>query len=197
MAKSKGKNPLIDQSEEVNSSESQETPKSTEVMSAKNDVDAKLERVYKNAKTIHHDLYKLTVAKFKKNLAVSGSDQLLLDDVEHCHYFHSVDSNGRPQTHSSSIGGHFHVMEIKQQKNGAPLVRCASGPVQFGRKPYIDAKGKKKFKTVVIPINDFDSHTHEVQYLASSEVKQRVANMEATQVDSYWQNYAAPPKEVL
>lgn len=194
MAKSKG-NPFV--KEDSNESPTQKEAALQVAGGLIEEIDQKIQRVYKDAKTIHHDLYKLEVGSFMKNLAVSGSDDLDLVKVEHCHFFHTVNSEGKQQTNSSMIAGHFHIMKITPQKDGPPKVTCASGPMMFARKSTIDAKGKRKFKTVIVPINDYDNHTHKVTYLRSTEVKQRVINTEAVQVETHWGSHAAPPPEVI
>lgn len=71
---------------------------------------------------IHH-LVKLMPAKMKKNMSYNPH-QAKIVEVEHCHFFHSVDSRGVPQTKTNSVGGHYHdvSMVMGKDENGKDVV---------------------------------------------------------------------------
>jgi hypothetical protein len=150
------------------------------------------QRLYNTQKTIHHDLYKLNVAQFQKNLNSMPGDVPDYRGVEHCHFFHTVDSNGRAQANCSSIAGHFHVMKITSNPaGGPPLAECISGPMKMAR-----VRDKKTGKWVKKPIPftdpEIDSHRHEVVYLKSDDIYLRTHNIEAAKVQSVEAQKAAP-----
>ena len=133
------------------------------------------QRVYKNQRTIHHDLYKLEMASFLKNIALPEE----IEDwrkVEHCHFFHTVDSSGKKQEYCSPVGGHFHKIEIQPNPDGGPpLIKTVSGPLKFVRR-----KVRGKWQKEIAPVNDQDNHTHDVIYLRSDDIPLRQTNLEAT-----------------
>jgi len=138
-----------------------------------------IQRRYKDSSKLHHDLFKLKVADMQKNIAWDGTEDLR--SVEHCHFFHTVDSDGKVLTNSSAIGGHFHKMEVVVNDDGVPMVKCISGPVRFAKK-----KNRRtgKWEKVIAPTNDFDYHTHEIEYLKSEEITVRKTNIEAVQMQT-------------
>lgn len=126
------------------------------------------QRVFKTDKKIMHDLYKLEVAEFQKNIAMDG-EMPRYEPTAHCHYFHTVDKNGSPQTKCSPIASHFHIME----KTEEGVYKC-SGP----KKMLLDPRTKKRF------IADLpgDTHTHDTTYMGSEEFKRSKLNAEAVKL---------------
>lgn len=135
---------------------------------------------FSKSKEIIHDLFKLEFARMQKNVAVDEQEPQWVA-VEHCHFFHTVDSNGKKQTTSASIGGHFHLMEVIEPESSEdmPIVRCVSGPMQWARK-----KINGKFKRVAIPIvsTEIDDHRHDVEWIRQDIVSIRQTNTEAVKV---------------
>lgn len=136
-------------------------------------------RVFSSQKEFVHDLFKFEVAKFKKNIAIDGYEPEYID-AEHVHFFHSITSDGKPQTRTNSVGGHFHKVKLTPQTNGQPpLVECLSGPL----KEVVKIQYGKRIKTEV-PFNDVDTHTHEVKYEKSNVIVERIRNIEAAKAES-------------
>jgi hypothetical protein len=130
-------------------------------------------RRLKGTKRLHHDLFKLKIAKFKKilgipdiNLLKKNPELVRIVDVEHCHFFHSVDSNGRPQKYSNSIGGHCHEIKVYMDEHGVLQAEC--GPPL-----------RRLDKSRAEPKEQYDYHTHEIEYIESEEFTARVANQDA------------------
>lgn len=144
-------------------------------------------RIFRGNVKIHHDLFKLEVSIMKKNVAWDGTLELV--SVEHCHFFHTVDSDGNKQIYSSTIGGHFHDMEVIHTDEGVPLVKCVSGPKQIAKKKNRDTG---KYQKVTIPVNNWDNHTHGIIYLNSHEVTKRKANVEAIKIQTIEAQKIAP-----
>lgn len=143
-------------------------------------------RRMKGATEVFHDLFKLQPASFKKILGVADARLLRTNpngvrmaDVEHCHFFHSVDSNGRPQKYSSSIGSHCHEIKIELNDDGSFVAECGPPLRKFGN-------------SRVEMGESYDKHTHEIVYVESEQFKARVANQDAVIYKSKFTTPAAP-----
>jgi len=131
-------------------------------------------RAFRGSSKVMHDLYKLDVAQMLKNVAIEGQDADF-QKVEHCHFYHTVDSKGQAQTLCSPIGGHFHVIEIVTPATAEdPAVLKCSGPLKYVLDPNTKRKKMQAYE-------DADTHTHDVTYISSEEFKPRKINMEAAQ----------------
>lgn len=143
-------------------------------------------RKLKGSKNVYHDLFKLKNAPMVKILGVP--DPVLMKkaphlvrtvQLEHCHIFHSIDSNGRPQKYSTHIGGHCHEIKVNLNPDGSFKVEC--GPPL------------RRFKNSrVEPVEPYDTHTHEVEYIESIELQARKANQEAVKYASSFQPAPLP-----
>jgi len=132
-------------------------------------------RVFKGQVEIFHDLFVLSTAKMLRDTSYNQqpSEDTLIP-VDHQHFFHTVDSNGKKQTTCSPIGGHFHVMELISEAEGdKPATYRCGPPVKI-----IKQKVAGKFRDVAVPIA-YDFHTHDVVYHHSGVIKMRVGNAEA------------------
>lgn len=128
------------------------------------------QRNLKGTRKVHHDLFKLKSTTFLKNLGLPSKPHWI--PTEHCHFFHTRDSNGRLMTHASSIGGHTHRVTVKVV-DGLFVAEC--GPAE------IKVKGDR---VVQFPN---DQHTHEIEYLWSEEVEARKMNQSAAKVMEAYQ----------
>lgn len=139
---------------------------------------APIARVYKGSQEIDHDLFKLVVAKMRRNISWSGGtapeDYVFLD---HCHMFHTFDSSGRKQTRSTKTGGHFHEVTITKT-SGVPRVTI-SGP-----KTEIRKRVNGRVRPMVIDLAD-DDHTHDAEYIRSERIQIRSSNVEAAKVEAF------------
>lgn len=134
------------------------------------------QRIFKKDKIIFHDLFKLEVAKMLKNLFWYKIPPNEYVPIEHCHFFHTFDSSGKKLTTSTSVGGHFHKLELKDMgKGNPPEIIGMSGPLKTVRRK--NEYGKRVKEDV--PVNTVDKHTHKHTYLQSDEVKLRKINSEA------------------
>lgn len=145
-------------------------------------------RFYQGDREMDHDLFRLNVANMVKNVGVDAPDQEpTIVEMAHTHFFHTVDSDGRPQTHSVYIGGHCHKMTVlpASEPGEVPTVIC--GPaVREVRK-----KHRGKFIKVWENLPD-DTHSHEVQYIRSDKIRLRTANAEAANVIAVEAQKTAP-----
>lgn len=134
------------------------------------------QRVFAKDRILIHDLYKLNVATMLKN--ISWTDVPDHVKIEHCHFFHTIDSDGKVQTTSNAVGGHFHEMEVVPTSGGVAVVKCGP-PMKHGK-----VKVRGVWKKTSVPYDDEDNHVHDVQYISSCEIKPRVNNTEALKVIS-------------
>lgn len=143
-------------------------------------------RTLKGTQVFWHDLFKSNVQKMIKCIFARTDDKGVgmqkeedLKQVEHVHFYHSHDSQGRPQTTCVSVGGHYHKITTHDDK-GNPLVDAQGRPrVECGpplRK--VKVKRGKKMVSVEEPVtfgmedgqNVVDKHTHKFAYIDSQEL---------------------------
>jgi hypothetical protein len=140
-----------------------------------------------------HHLFKLGLGKFKKNVALQGEEPKW-EDVEHVHFFHTVLSNGQEQDRSTSVGGHFHLVELVKNPDpaGPPKIVKVSPPMTTARRK----NRYGKMKTTVVPV-EYDDHTHDVHYIGSDEIKPRTVSSEAVKVIGQEASKTAPVQGVI
>jgi hypothetical protein len=139
-------------------------------------------RTYTTTQSKDHDLFKCRLAKFIRDLswAKDGSQR---QEVEHVHFFHTIDSSGRDLKETNNVGGHFHEVKIIPAKDENSLPKVICGPA---RTWVIQGKGKNKKRVMVAPRiavgtdnEEADEHTHEMDYLGSQRIPLRKPNVEA------------------
>lgn len=137
---------------------------------------------FQQSHSFESHLFKLEGANMKKKV-VLGQNNDTIQEVPHAHFFHTVDSSGKPQEHSVAVGGHFHLVTVNYDpQTGEPKATC-SGPMTYG---YV------KNRKVVIDLPDVgtdernrpirDTHTHDVVYQRSSKVVPRTVSVEAVKI---------------
>lgn len=122
-----------------------------------------------------HHLFKTDLKDMKKNVSFKKG-QPQIENLEHSHFFHSVNSDLIPQQFTSTIGGHFHEVTWALNAQGEPYVKSCSGPMthKYVKKP----GGQKRILTKVAwhdGNNDrdiVDDHTHEFTYLHSEKLSE-------------------------
>lgn len=132
----------------------------------------------KSQQKIWHDRYELLPSTGKKNVGIDGRAPKL-EQYDHRHFFHTVDSRGRKQTTSAPLAGHFHVMELVTPASAdgktAAVYKC-SPPLKYVRKrDHMTGQWKRE----VAPATQYDNHTHDVVLRESNEIEPRKINMEA------------------
>jgi len=120
------------------------------------------------------DTFKLDPAVMQKNVSWTLKEQLV--PIEHCHIYHTYDSNGKKLDECNAVGGHKHTLNV-EVINGQFQVSC-SPPIQ-------SAKSET--------ISKIDDHVHAVRYLKSEQLQMRKANMEAAQVATAMYTPVIPP----
>jgi hypothetical protein len=126
-------------------------------------------RVYRDQiRKIDHDLYKLEVAVMQQDKGIEGRSTIFVP-VEHCHFFHSVDSRGAVQKYATSIGGHTHKIDIQKREDGSQNIICGPSIIVSNGKTY-------QMK------NSESVHTHKVIYVGSDVIDVTPVNKEAAKV---------------
>ena len=154
-------------------------------------------------KVLHH-LFKAELAKFKKNLSFKpGSPNI--QQIEHVHYFHSVDSVGLDQQFTNHVGGHCHKITWSVNETGELVASC--GPAVRKRRKITRSGMQTVYEPVFFEDNFIDAnsysedidkpkatkvvdeHRHAMTYLGSDEVDPKILGAsiklppEATQLD--------------
>lgn len=133
------------------------------------------ERVFSGQKKAFHDLFILKTTKMLKLAGLKTDPDPLYVQVDHQHFYHTIDADGKPQTACGSIGGHFHLVEVEKAVDGGiPRVVSCSGPMTMVRR-----KVGTNYKIVPEPLENGDDHVHEVEYIKSDEITLRTKNLEA------------------
>jgi hypothetical protein len=156
-------------------SDEQETPQSTQELKRQ-------PRIYKSTQVVDHDLFKLEVAKMKKNVSFTEIPEVM--SFEHCHIFHTVDSNGKKQHTSTAVGGHHHPVQVVAGVDGVPTLKVGEP------RRWVKRKIRGVMQRVEEPIylngekDEQDTHTHEVSYLGSERITLREPNIEAARFEA-------------
>lgn len=142
----------------------------------KNSIQPDMSANRRTQKVFHH-LFKAAMSMMKKNVSwVKGNPNL--QDVEHVHFFHSVDSYGIPLEYTNDVGGHFHKVEW-QIIDGKPVAKCGPALKKITTR---GPGGLPKTRIVEVQFDDFfndadgrklklvDRHVHEMNYLGWDEL---------------------------
>jgi hypothetical protein len=145
-------------------------------------------RVFGNKFEFKSDLFKLEVAEC--NIDKSWNDVPNLEAVEHVHFFHTFDSDGRKMMRSNAVAGHFHVIEYTEQGDDKPVkITKVSGPMKE-----VKRRIKGKFVKVIEPVTASleDDHTHKPTYRRTENVVARQISAQAVTIESIEANKTAP-----
>jgi hypothetical protein len=143
-------------------------------------------RVFGKKLDLLHDLYKLKVANALRYIGFDEKGHLInpIQDgqfnhmdwtqIEHCHFFHTIDQRGQAQRTCTTINGHFHDVElVSEATDDSPAVYRCSGP----KKVVMDRVNGRMVKRIInVP---FDDHTHDVSYLRSEVLQPRKLSSDA------------------
>jgi len=116
-------------------------------------------RRYSNDLEVDTDTFKLELSYFIKNIGFDDQAPLPTS-VEHCHFFHTYDSSGKPQDKCNSVGGHWHDIKVTLDEEGNLTAECST---PRSNRPLIDN----------------DSHVHKVTYIKSDRIQVRKLNPDA------------------
>lgn len=145
------------------------------------------QRRFQETTTYYSDLFKLQVAKllhwngWKKITKDSPRDRSgnLNEDwmmTEHCHYFHTIDSNGKVQDYCQPVAQHVHKMKVVRDPanpDGLPIVTCEGPPLKW---VITDKYGKRER---ILEPDPHDKHEHNCKYIKSNELTKAKMNSQA------------------
>lgn len=135
---------------------------------------AGFQRVYNNEVMIDSDLFVLGTEKMQKKVPLTKNEYIPID---HQHFFHSHDSDGRVQKVCTPVGNHFHEIELVYTDKG-PVCKCGPPMREGGIKDPDTGEFQKGF----VSFDARDCHTHNVVYIRSTKVSKRKSNLEAAKV---------------
>jgi len=124
-----------------------------------------------------HDLFKASVGTFLKNVSWKYGEPDIRK-VEHCHWFHTFNSQGRPQKYTNVVGGHYHKIDWKVDEKGEMVATCGPALHKIVKK---SRNGSKRKIEQHVQWDDFrenasddekirDRHTHVMEYILSEEM---------------------------
>lgn len=156
-------------------------------------------RSFSKTQVIISDVYKLTVAMVWKQVGVAKHPDIDPKDwkeFEHTHIFRTFSTEGTKHDKCMPTGGHFHEIEweinTEDPLNPEPIIKSISGPMH-----YVQKRKAGKWAKVAVPVNDFDDHTHDLEYIHSQNVEARVTNTEAQKVIAFEAQKGAPVAGVI
>lgn len=164
-----------------------ERPSHTSLSNTSAPASQSYKRTLTGAKKIFTDLFKLAVEKvikyegWEEDKDHPESNPSKFSHWEHTHPFRTYDKKGAKQNLCTPIGGHFHVVEWEDATahDGTPIIKSVSGPKVMGK-----VRIKGRMVSAPVDANDYDTHTHEVEYLRSAEIMVTATNLEATKIMS-------------
>lgn len=145
----------------------------------------------RNQQVIHHHLFKALLSKMKKNISWKRG-QPDIREVEHVHFFHSVNSWAMPQEYTNEVGGHFHKITWDYDANGTPIAKCGPSLKKISVR---GRDGRPVSKIIPVewpnilkehdddPDMIVDAHLHEMSYEGSDVIQsaalKEIANQQA------------------
>jgi hypothetical protein len=116
-------------------------------------VEKKVKRIYSKDMEFPSDLFKLEIANMLKNAGFDDKKPVL-QNVEHCHFYRTYNSNGKKLTQCNFVGGHTHEVTVDVKADGTLVAKCGKA---YG----------SKFN---------DEHTHKTSYVRSDVIAKRKLN---------------------
>lgn len=109
-----------------------------------------IKRSFSGIREIPSDTFKLEVASLTKLISIANMDNVKTS-IEHCHFFHTFDSDGKQMKESNAVAGHKHEVKIEyDEKKNIVSAECMPSM----------------------------GHNHTLTYLKSDNVQVRIRNAE-------------------
>lgn len=155
----------------------------------------KAKRSFSGKVTVTTDLFKLLSAKVIKHDsgATEGAHPEAQSNefthYEHTHPFRTLDKQGQVQDKCVPIAGHFHMIELEPNTvpDEPPVIKSVSPPMVMGMR-----KEHGRIMQKPVPANDYDFHTHDVEYIRSGNFEASKINVEAASVVAAFENKTNP-----
>lgn len=130
---------------------------------------------FRNQQTVEHHLFKAEVAVAKRNRSYQKGVVKLVD-IDHAHFFHTVDSRGRQQTRTTSTNGHYHYIEWGYDDNGDLVAKCGPAMREYTELKRGRTRRKEKPVSWIDDRDDgevtvVDKHVHDMTYMGSDEIQ--------------------------
>lgn len=125
-------------------------------------------------KALHH-LFKSDIKPLKKNVSFQKGI-VKIEELDHSHWFHSINSQLKTQSETTHIAGHFHEVTWGVDTNGRPVITSCSPPIHY--KYESRPSGQKRVKARVEWFDAdrgqtvVDSHVHNFEYRDSEELSE-------------------------
>lgn len=116
--------------------------------------------------------YKLLVTPMQKNQ--SWTEVPNWQTVEHVHWFHTLNSHGKPNDKCNPIAGHFHEIKVELLP-GEKVPTVTVGPAMI----MVTKKVQGILRQVPELYNEPNPHTHEARYIDSHKFKIKQINHNA------------------
>lgn len=139
------------------------------------------QRKYKSTLEFDHDLYCLENTTTFKDMSWREDMEPIWEPMVHKHFFHTFDSDGKPQTRSTATMGHYHPIQLIPSQDGSPP-KIICGPAS--KDMMVKDKRTRQLKKTSVVLDDREAHTHEVTYRHSEKLKARKVNEEALKAQS-------------
>lgn len=158
----------------------------------------RIERVFTSTRKVFCDTFKLLAAPCIKRVGLAMHPNENPQDfmqAEHTHFYFTKDAKGNEQKKCVPIAGHFHEVTLQYNEAdplAAPQVVAVSGPLKLVRR-----KVHGRTQLVSEPVNDYDHHSHDVQYVKTAEIQVGAVNLEAQKVIAYEAQKGAPIAGVI
>lgn len=153
----------------------------------------RVERQYRGSLVLDHDLFKLLPAEMLRNASYTSKPNWVR--MEHAHIFHTIDSNGRKQTASNHVGGHYHLVTVLKNPDGTIQANPDGTPKVEVSPPMWRVPRKDPMTGEVVQVDErvpHDSHVHGIEYLGSEKINVRSINVEAAKFDAQMRQKMEP-----
>jgi hypothetical protein len=129
--------------------------------------------MYRDEIQVDHHLFKGAVAKCLRS---DKWGPIKIKQIEHVHFFHTVNSNGTPQKYSNQVAGHLHEWSHGVDEEGNLVAKCGP-PLKKVVRPGPNGINKISYDKIQVKDVDTgefyqDNHVHEMQYLGSDKINQ-------------------------
>lgn len=162
-------------------------------------------RILRSKQKFHIDHFKLLVGTKIADVSPQavrqgdGDHAAVYVKQEHCHFYHTYDSNGKKQTKCSFIAGHTHeITEVPQGPGNPPKIVVGPAVKEVRTKDKKTKEWKISFAAADDDKETIDQcHKHEWEYMFSEETEGRDMNKEALQLQGIEAQKGAPVPGVL
>lgn len=127
--------------------------------------------VYRDQIESDHHLFKGKIAKCLKS---DKFGPIKLKQVEHVHFFHTINSDGTEQKQTAAVAGHIHEVDWNIDEDGNLVAKCGP-PLRKIVRPGPGGAPRATWERIKVKNHDDntwleDNHTHEMTYMGSEKM---------------------------